>query len=179
MKTRIAFLTVVLALLPGLGFGQTASVPVTRERLGYGIPPSDGELTPAVQAYLNRAGTAWGVKSVALYREAAKMARQQGHLPSHCMWRLANQHFADGDAVRAGAVLDDLAKEAAERGDLGVQALAIHYSAWVYGQAGRGSEFNKRMTRLEKLMQSPYLPVAVRDVINEWLNGPSQVAGTR
>ena len=177
MKSRIACFTIVLAFLPGLAFGQTVSASVTREQLSAGIPPSDGELTAAVQAYISRAATAGGAKSVALFREAVKTARQQGHLPSFSSWRLANQYFADSDAVRAGGVLDDLAKEAAERGDLGVQALAIHYAAWVYGQAGLRHEFENRTAKLQKLMQSQYLPVAVRDVINESV--PNQIAGTR
>lgn len=179
MKSRIACFTIVLAFLPGLVFGQTQSVSMTREQVASGIPPSDGELTPAVQSYITRASVAWGDKAVALYREAAKTARRQGHLPSLSMWRVANQHFADGDAVRAGRVLDDLADEAAERGDLGVQALAIHYSAWLYGKAGRGPEFEKRMTKLLNLLDSPYLPVAVRDAINESLNASNQIAGSR
>ena len=179
MKSRIACFTIVLAFLPGLVFAQTQSVSMTREQVASGIPPSDGELTPAVQAYITRAATAWGAESEALYRQAAKTARRQGHLPSLSLWRLASHYFAYGDTVRAGRVLDGLANEAAERGDVGVQALAIHYSAWLYGKAGRGPEFENRMTKLQKLMQSPYLPVAVRDVINESLNGPNQVAEKR
>ena len=179
MKSRIAFFTLVLALLPGWAFSQTASVSMTREQVASGIPPSDGELTPAVQSYITRAGVAWGDKAVALYREAAKTARRQGHLPSLSMWRLANQYFANGDVVGGAGVLDDLANEAAERGDIGVEALAIHYSAWLFGKAGRGPEFEKRMTRLLNLLDSPYLPVAVRDAINESLNASNQVAGKR
>lgn len=175
MKSRIACFTIVLAFLPGLVFAQTQSVSMTREQVASGIPPSDGELTPAVQAFITRAATAGGAESEALYRQAAKTARRQGHLPSLSLWRLASHYFAYGDAVRAGRVLDGLANEAAERGDVGVQALAIHYSAWLYGKAGR-PEFENRMTKLQKLMQSPYLPVAVRDAINASLNGSNQVA---
>ena len=108
MKLRIAFFTLVLALLPGWAFSQTKTM--TREQLASGIPPSDGELTPAVQSFITRAEVAGGQKSVALFREAVKTARREGHLPSLSMWRLANQYFAIGDVVGGAGVLDDLAK---------------------------------------------------------------------
>jgi hypothetical protein len=66
--------------------------------------------------------------------------------------------------------LDQLADEAARVGDLRVEALAIYYAAWLDGKAGRA--------RLEGLLRSQYMPVAVRDRLNGLLRASKEVASS-
>lgn len=175
MKIGIAFLTVALTCLAGRGFTQTGST-AAAAGLRSGIPASDGELTTGVVAFIENANQIGSSQAVSLYRAAVKLARAEGHLPSFTSWRLSNRYFADGDTIRAARVLDDLAKEAAEQGDIGIQALATFYSAWLHGRQGHGSDFASRMTKVHLLLQSQYMPVAVRDEINDRLNGSSRFA---
>ena len=106
----------------------------------------------------------------------AEIARQEGHLPSLSMWRLANTWFHDGQFNRAAHVLDQLADEAARAGDLPVQALALYYSAWVNGKAGRGGDMSDRLKQVQTLLRSPYMPVGTRTHVGDLLNAPSSVA---
>src|SRR3989454_5353078 len=128
MKTRIAvaFLS-VLACVPVIVLGQSGST--DRDQIS-GIPASEGELTPAVRARIERGdgrnGSVTFAQAAEQYVAAADIARQEGHLPSLSMWRLANTWFHDGQLNRAARVLDQLANEAARAGDLPVQALALY-----------------------------------------------------
>ena len=66
--------------------------------------------------------------------------------------------------------------EAARIGDLAVEALAIFNSAWLNGKAGRKSETSARVARLEILLRSPYMPVAIRDHLGTWLKTSKELA---
>ena len=110
------------------------------------------------------------------YTQAVEVARREGHLPSRSMWLLANAYYNDGSTVRAAAVMDQLTNEAGRVGDLPVQALALFNAAWLNGQVGRTSEATSRVTRLEKLLRSPYMPIAIRDHLNGRLKPPSDLA---
>ena len=170
MKTRIAvaFFSFLLACVPVIVLGQS------------GIPASDGELTPAVRARIDRgdgrSGSVTASEAAQQYQAAVEIARQEGHLPSLSMWRLANTFFHDGQFDRASRTLDQLADEAARAGDLPVQALALYYSAWVNGKAGRGKQMTDRLTQVQALLRSPYMPVDTRNHIGDLLNAPSNVA---
>jgi hypothetical protein len=74
--------------------------------------------------------------------------------------------------------LDRLADDAALVGDLEVEALSIYYSAWLNGKAGRKTETATRVARLEGLLQSKYMPVALRDRLSDWLKTSKEVAVT-
>ena len=179
MKTQVAFLGVVLALSATAMQAQTSNWTQIRS----GIPPSDSELTASVQILIDRGdhqrnGQRFVAAQVA-YRDAADMARKQGHLPSLSMWRLANSYFADGNLTDAAGVLDKLTNEAARHGDLPVEALAIFYSAWLNGQAGRGREMTSRIEQLETLLRSPYLPVELRNNLAQRLAEPRTIAVKR
>ena len=73
-------------------------------------------------------------------------------------------------------MLDKLANEAALVGDLEVEALSIYYAAWLDGKAGRGPEMAARVARLEGLLRSQYIPVALRDRLSSWLKTSREVA---
>ena len=181
MKTRIAvaFLSIVLACVPVIVLGQSGSQS-DRDQFSSGIPASQGELTPAVRARIDRGdgrnGAVTFAQAAEQYLAAAEIARQEGHRPSLSMGRLANTWYHDGQLTRAAGVLDQLADEAARAGDLPVQALAIYYSAWVNGEAGRGGDMSDRLKRVQTLLQSPYMPVGVRTHVGDLLTAPSNVA---
>ena len=61
-------------------------------------------------------------------------------------------------------------------GDLEVEALSLYYAAWLDGKAGNGPEMAARVTRLEGLLRSQYMPVALRDRLNDWLKSSREVA---
>ena len=180
MKTALALLAVATVLvtssLSATQSGSEPENPVVRA----GIQESDGELTPEVQRYISRGDEQIAHLRFAAaareYRRAADVARREGHLPSGTTWMVASACFNGNDPLGAAAALDQLANEAALVGDLGVEALAIYNSAWLYGKAGRGIEMTARVTRLKGLLRSRYMPVAIRDHLVERLNPPSEIA---
>lgn len=145
-----------------------------------GIPASDSELTPAVQPRVTRGDALTGMRrftaAVHEYRLAADIVRREGHLPSFTLWHLASAYYYQGDPQRAAVVLEQLSAEAAQRGDLAVQALALFNAAWLNGEGGRGQVAATELADLSRLLRSPYMPEAVRDHLNARLNPPSAVA---
>lgn len=184
---RIAILAPVLGLTTGL---LPARVPAQElatllpERptvIVPGIPASDGELTSTVLARSNRGDVLTGMRQYTAaqreYRAAAEVARREGHLPSFTMWRLASAYYYQGASTDAADVLEQLAAEAARYGDLPVEALALYNSAWLNGDAGRGRTAASQLSNLAVLLQSPYMPVELRDHLNARLHqsGPFAV----
>jgi hypothetical protein len=99
------------------------------------------------------------------YRAAAKLMREEGGVPHVAMRRIANTFYFQGRYNSAMRTLDKLAREAAEHGDLVTQAWAIADAAWVAGKAGARLDVEKRVAKLEKLLNSPFLPGHVqRDI---------------
>jgi hypothetical protein len=180
MKTAIHILAVAtLCLAPGLSAAQsvaTAQAPVDR----IGILETEGELSPTVQLYVGRGDELSGrlrfEAAAREYRRAAEVARREGHLASGTSWKAATAYFSNGNLLGAAGVLDQLANEAAFVGDLQVEAQAIYYAAWLNGKAGRGAEAAARVARLEALLRSPYMPVAIRNQLNDWLRISKEVA---
>ena len=179
---RAAILGLTIGLLPpclhaqmGTPFGAGAPV-IATSVIRPGIPESDGELTAAVQARVSRGDKLTGVQRFAEaqreYRRAAEIARQQGHLPSFTLWHLAGAYYYQGDPRRAADVMQQLASEAAEWGDLSVEALALFNAAWLNGQGGRGQVAATQLVALTKLMRSPYMPSDVRDHLTGKLTFP-------
>jgi hypothetical protein len=145
-----------------------------------GIQASAGELSPEVQLYVGRGDElADRLRYDAAAREyarAADIARREGHLASGTTWKLATAHYYNGNLVGAAAALDQLTDEAARVGDLEVEALSIYYAAWLDGKAGRAPEMAARVARLEGLLGSQYMPVALRDRLSGWLKTSREVA---
>jgi Flp pilus assembly protein TadD len=109
------------------------------------------------------------------YRQAALIARQQGHLPSFTLWHLAGSYYYQGDPRRAADVMKQLADEAATSGDLAVEALALFNSAWLNGQGGRGEVAATQIADLRKLLGSPYMPIALKEHLTAKLDFPGTV----
>jgi len=110
------------------------------------------------------------------YARAADIARREGHLPSGTSWKLASAQFYGGNLVGGAVALDQLANEAALVGDLEVEALALYYAAWLDGKAGHKAEMAVGVARLEGLLHSRYMPVAIRDQLSGWLRTLREVA---
>ncbi|HEX9349293.1 MAG TPA: hypothetical protein VF919_17095 [Gemmatimonadales bacterium] len=156
------------------------SLSATQSTIVSAIQASAGELSPEVQLYVGRGDELTGRlrydAAAREYARAADIARSEGHLASGTSWKLATAHYYNGNLVRAAAALDQLTNEAALVGDLEVEALSIYYAAWLDGKAGRGPEMAARVTRLEGLLRSQYLPVALRDRLSGWLRTSREVA---
>jgi len=180
MKTVLTLLAVATILAtPNLSASQTSSEPANPV-IRAGIPESDGELSPQVQQHISR-GDDLSTHlrfdaAVREYRKAADVARREGHLPSGTSWKMANAAYYNGNLLDAAAVLDQLADEAARFGDLAVEALALYNSAWLNGKAGRKTETAARVGRLEDLLRSQYMPVAIRERLNSWLKTSKELA---
>ncbi len=173
MKTATYLLAVATLLVaPSLSAAQSAIVS--------GVQASAGELSPEVQWYVGRgdelAGRLRYDAAAREYARATDIARRDGHLASGTTWMLATAHYYNGNLVGAAAALDQLTDEAALVGDLEVEALSIYYAAWLNGKAGRGSEMAARVVRLEGLLGSQYIPVALRDRLSGWLRDSREVA---
>ena len=188
MKTRITpFLTMVALLgiatrtLPAqLVVPVSAPTPIGIAELRPGIPASTGEMSPAVSALVARGDSLTGLQrytqAVQQYRQAARVARGEGHLPSLTLWHLASAHFYAGDPKTAARVLDELRVEAAEFGDLAVEAVALYDAAWLDGKAGRGREAGVKVASLEKLLRSPYMPTDVQAFLAGRISAGRQLA---
>ena len=173
MKTATYLLAVATLLVaPSLSAAQSAIVS--------GVQASAGELSPEVQWYVGRgdelAGRLRYDAAAREYARATDIARRDGHLASGTTWMLATAHYYNGNLVGAAAALDQLTDEAALVGDLEVEALSIYYAAWLDGKAGRSAEVAARVARLEGLLGSQYIPVALRDRLSGWLRDSREVA---
>lgn len=180
MKTALTLLAVTTALLAPNRSASQSGVDSAPAVARSGIQESEGELSTGVLVHLDRGDRLSGRLNFAAaareYRQAADVARREGHLPSWTSWKLANAHFNDNNLLGAATALDQLADEAALVGDLPVEALAIYNSAWLNSKAGRNSAAVARVARLKGLLRSRYMPVAVRDQLNGRLSPPSEIA---
>lgn len=125
--------------------------------------------SPAVQAAIARGDALFeqgkAVAARKAYRRAAEISRNEGDLAEKPMRRLANAYYFEKDYRRAARILDALAREAASFGDLRVQAEAIVDAAWLYGKTGDRQKVSQRLASVERLLESPYLPDAVKQTI--------------
>jgi hypothetical protein len=180
MKTALGLLAVATILVvPSLSATQSSAQSDSPAVLT-GIQESAGELSPEVQLYIGRGDELTSRlrydAAAREYARAADIARRDGHLASGTSWKLANAQYYDGNLVGAAAALDQLANEAALVGDLEVEALSIYYAAWLDGKAGQKVEMAVRVVRLEGLLRSRYMPVALRDRLSGWLKTSREVA---
>ncbi len=178
MKTALSLVAVATLLIaPNLSASQSAAPEPT---VLPGIQGSAGELSSAVQLYIDRGDELsthlrFGA-AARQYAQAADIARGEGHLPSWTSWKMANAQYNAGNLVGAAAGMDQLATDAALVGDLEVEALAIYYAAWLDGKAGRKVETAARVVRLEGLLRSRYMPVSIRARLSGLLKSSREVA---
>jgi tetratricopeptide (TPR) repeat protein len=133
------------------------------------LTSSGAHVNPQVQEHLLRgdALAAEGRYGAARreYRAAAELTRAQGKLPAKALRRIANSYYFEDRYQAAGKTLEQLAKEAATFGDLGVQVWAIADAAWIAGIAGDKIDMEHRLQRLHRLLGSPYLPNRLREEV--------------
>ena len=180
MRTALTIFAVTTAFLaPTRSASQSGMESASAVALS-GIQESEGELSTDVLRHLDRGDQLSSRLNFAAaareYRQAAEVARREGHLPSWTTWKLANAYYNDNNLLGAATALDQLADEAALVGDLPVEALAIFNSAWLHSKAGRNSAAVARVARLKGLLRSRYMPIAIRDQLTGRLNPPSEIA---
>ncbi|HEY7191053.1 MAG TPA: hypothetical protein VH436_31090 [Vicinamibacterales bacterium] len=180
MKTALKLLAVAAVFLaPRPSAAQSVAMPETSAG-PIAIQESDGELSSEVRLIVARGDEMTRRlrfdAAAHEYRRAADVARRENHLASGTTWKAATAYFTDGNMVAAAGLLDQLADDAALVGDLQVEALSIYYSAWLNAKAGRKLETASRTARLEGLLRSQYMPVAVREQLSSWLASAKTVA---
>jgi hypothetical protein len=183
LPSIVAVLGMTAGLAPRLSARQTVPPIAVTFMIRSGVPASDSELTPEVRALVTRGDGFTGARRYTAaereYRHAAAIARQQGHLPSYTLWHLACALYYKGELQRAATVLDQLTTEAEQSGDLAVEVLALFNSAWLNGRSGSGTQAATRVERVRSLLQSPYMPSALRDQLTARLAEPIEVAAER
>ena len=173
MKTALGLLAVATFLV-------APSRSATQSAIFTGIQASADELSPEVQRFISRGDELTGRMrfdaAAHAYARAADVARREGHLPSGTTWKVATAHYLNGDPGAGATALDRLTDEAARVGDLEVQALSMYYAAWLDAKAGHKAEVAARVARLEGLLRSPYMPVALRDQLSDWIKTSKEIA---
>lgn len=99
------------------------------------------------------------------YQKAVKIIRADGDFAAAALYRIAAAYYYDGEFKNAAGKLDEVAREAAEFGDIATHAWALADAAWLLGQVGAKIDVDKHLERLDRLFQSSYLPDQVRDEI--------------
>lgn len=145
------------------------------------------DVMPAeAQALLNEAEALLGQRKYGearkTFEQAAEIIRAEGGFPAVPLRRIAKSYYHQGRLQTAVALLDDLAQQAAEVGDVSTQAWALADAAWVTGfdcsthsraeHPGARLEMVKRSKQLRMLLASPYLPNDVRvDIVRARCGG--------
>jgi hypothetical protein len=130
---------------------------------------SGAYINPEVQGHLDQgdALAAEGRYGAARreYRAAAELMRAEGKLPAKAERRIANSFYYEDRYQMAGRTLLQLADEASQYGDLATQVWALADAAWIAGIAGDKIDMERRLVRLHRLLDSPYLPLDVRQEV--------------
>ncbi len=93
------------------------------------------------------------------YREAITLRVRAKESPAAAQWQIANLYYGEGDKLRAAQTLDQLAFDAARRGEHDVRAEALVEAAFLYravGQRRRSAEIVRELRVLrgdERLSQ--------------------------
>ncbi|HET7789356.1 MAG TPA: hypothetical protein VFK78_01010 [Gemmatimonadales bacterium] len=163
---RIPSVAVAALLAIGPLSGQALSRPVSRNPFPWMGDSSTSGFTGEVAVLVARgdqltATLHYGAGQRA-YRRAVEIAKSQGQIPTVERWRLAAALYFDGQNIEAARALDGLVSEAQDGGDLVAEGRALYGAAWLWGQGGHPVEARARVSRLKKLMESPYFPSDVR-----------------
>ncbi len=98
------------------------------------------------------------------YQEAAKLMRADGIVPEDAVQRIARSLYYERKHRSAVSVLDGLAKEAAQAGEVAIQTRALANATWLLWFdctqrrcPGGKLEIQNRQRQIERLLSSPYL----------------------
>lgn len=177
----ISQLTALLAaaLMLGASATNTAAQQARRTLSPEFVFPDGYVLSTPVETHLEKGEQLLGQKQFgkarAEFNAALDLITEDGGYPAIAMRRIADSYYLEGRYQKAIAKLDRLAQEAALSGDVVTQAWAVADAAWVLmkdaQRAGKNArngatmEVKQRLARLERLLQSRYLPQDVRERI--------------
>ena len=121
------------------------------------------------QAMIEKGNEMFGEQNYAAarteYEAAAELILADGDFPNTAMYRIAASYYHEGKPMTAAHHLDELAKEAAEYGDIVTQAWALADAAWIWGVRGAKIDMDSRVEAVKKLLKSPYMPADVKTEI--------------
>jgi hypothetical protein len=156
-----ALLAAVFAVLPASNLIATPIIPEEDPQT-----PTVAVADPEVQAHLDKGDELVAARKFGAarreYKAAAELIRAEGKLPVQAVRRSAISLYYEGRYQSAAKALDKLSTEAATYGDVATQVWALADAAWIDGIAGRKIDMERRLTRLNRLLTSPYLPEQVR-----------------
>lgn len=95
-----------------------------------------------------------------VYTNAVNEARADNRLPLVELRRIANAYYFEGEYESARATLLELAEEAASAGAIDAQVWAIADAAWLANLSGAEQEFDRHLERVERLLDTHYVPGA-------------------
>jgi hypothetical protein len=99
------------------------------------------------------------------YVAAAKKLEAAGAMPCHALWQAAEMYYAEGNTRAAATMLDLVAEKAAIFGHPTMQAKALLEAAILFEEAGAKSQAATRLTRLDAVLTSPFMPDSLRSQI--------------
>ena len=106
-----------------------------------------------------------------MYESIAAELRAEKRLPTAAVWRLAAMEYASGSPLKAAAMLDELASEAAAVNETTVEVMALFEAAHVYALEGKTSESEARLDRGVRLLGASDLPTATRVALLKKVRG--------
>lgn len=107
----------------------------------------------------------------AIYSSLAARLRSENRLPTLVVWRLAALEYGSGSPLKAAALLDELAAEAAAARDVTVQIMSLFEAAHVYGLEGSSKDAEERLDRGVRLLGSAELPMETRVALMRKVRG--------
>lgn len=160
------------ALVLGLSATNAAAQQQRRTLSPEFVFPNGYVLTTAVEQHLETGDQFLGQrkygKARTEYSAALDLLRDDGGYPGIALRRIAESYYHERRYQKAIATLDRLAQEAADAGDVVTQAWALADAAWVLmkdaqhagknARTGATMELKQRLVKLERLLQSRYLP---------------------
>lgn len=97
-----------------------------------------------------------------LFVESLKASRRSGEFGGDALWHLALLAYGAGQELRAAALLDELADEAARFGETTWQARGLLEAGLIYQALGQRTEAAARSARLQPLLQSSAISASDR-----------------
>lgn len=163
MKTQLlALATLLTGVASNLGAATLPNQPCEALEAIFALSGSK----PEADAYLSKGDELMAERRYTAarraYKAAAELLRAEGKLPVKPLRRIADAYYYEGRYQSAAGTLDRLATEAASYGDLVVEVWALADAAWVDAVAGHKIDMDRRLQRLMRLLDSPYLPEEVR-----------------
>ena len=131
----------------------------------------DGELDARLASADRALKRGSEARARSMYESIAAAMRAEKRLPTAPVWRLAALEYASGSPLKAAAMLDALASEAAAVSETTVEIMALFEAAHVYALEGKTSESEARLDRGVRLLGVSDLPAATRVALVKKVRG--------